>query len=55
MPGHMNACCWHKANISIQKMKNDDLMYIVCYTWWLCYHCKANAIQGVSHEIRCST
>ncbi|SQI71492.1 Uncharacterised protein [Salmonella enterica subsp. enterica serovar Infantis] len=30
MPGHMNARCWHKANISIQKMKNDDLMYTVC-------------------------
>lgn len=54
-PCNLATSAWHKADISIQKMKNDELMYIVCYTWSLCYSCKANAIQGVFHEIRCST
>lgn len=31
------------------------LSVYVCYMEFLCYACKANAIQEVCHEIRCPT
>lgn len=29
-----------------KNLKKDNLLYSICYTWSLCYSCKANAIQG---------
>lgn len=41
-------------NLTFRNTKGG-ILYSICYTMFLCYACKANAIQKMSYEIRCST